>query len=65
MPVPSYRHQLFHTEPCRASLHKSPQRMLDAYAELSRLTEAMTPPTIRSIEFLGFSPLSHARPVWI
>jgi hypothetical protein len=33
MPVLSYRPQLFHTDPCRASLHKSPQRMLDAYAE--------------------------------
>jgi hypothetical protein len=30
MPVPSYRQQLFHTESCRAFLHKSPQR-INAY----------------------------------
>jgi hypothetical protein len=54
MPVPSYRHQLFHTEPWRASLHKSPQRMLDAYAELSRLTEAMTPLQYGALNFLAF-----------
>ncbi len=54
MPVPSYRHQLFHTEPCRASLHKSPQRMLDAYAEFSRLTEAMTPLQYGAWNFLAF-----------
>lgn len=55
MRVPSYRHQLFHTEPCRASLHKSPQRMLDAYyAECSRLTEAMTPLQYGAWNFLAF-----------
>ena len=54
MPAPSYRHQLFHTDPCRASLHKSPQRMLDAYAELSRLTDAMTSIPYGALNCLAF-----------
>jgi hypothetical protein len=56
MPVASSRHQLSHTEPCRASLHTSPQRMLEAYAEFSRLPEAMTPVPYGTLNVLAFHP---------
>ena len=56
MPVPSSRHQLSQTEPYRASLHTSPQRMLEAYAEFSRLPEAMTPLPDGALNVLAFHP---------